>query len=151
MFSSSKAVAQRQYLEFVLDGVEDGKNGEYYRSVDQRILGSEEFAQEVEKRSEKPVRMPTKLPSLVTVALEVSGASGVRVSDLRGRGASRVQARARRLFVLIAREVGHRNRAVAEYLGRDRDHDLEVGYGKLGQPLSFLSETFKPVYGRYLT
>ena len=87
----------------------------------------------------------------MTVALEVSGASGVRVSDLRGRGASRVQARARRLFVLIAREVGHRNRAVAEYLGRDRDHDLEVGYGKLGQPLSLLFETFKPLYGRYLT
>ncbi len=43
----------------------------------------------------------------------------MRVSELRGPGARRPQARARRLFVLSAREAGYRNRAVAEYLGRD--------------------------------
>ncbi len=119
MFSSVKGVARRRYLEFVGEGIGDGRDGEYYRTLDQRILGSEEFAEEVQRKGEKPVKVPTKRPSLATLAHAVSEASGVRVSDLRRPGATRTQARARRLFVLSAREAGHRNRAVAEYLGRD--------------------------------
>ncbi len=119
MFSSGKGVARRRYLEFVREGIGDGGEGEYYRTLDQRILGSEEFAEEVERQGEKPIKLPTKVPPLGTLAHAVSQASGLRVSDLRGPGATRTQARARRLFVLSAREAGHRNRAVAEYLGRD--------------------------------
>ncbi|MFQ5852070.1 MAG: transposase [Candidatus Binatia bacterium] len=119
MFSSSKGLARRRYLEFVREGIGDGRGGEYYRTVDQRILGTEEFAGEVQRKGEKPVTLPTKVPSLATLAHAVSEASGVRVSDLRGPGATRTQACARRLFVLSAREVGYRNRAVAGYLGRD--------------------------------
>ena len=119
MFSSGKGVARRRYLGFVREGIGDGGEGEYYRTLDQRILGSEEFAKEVQRQGEKPVKLPTKVPSLAMLAHAVSEASGVRVSDLRGPGATPTQARARRLLVLSAREAGHRNRAVAEYLGRD--------------------------------
>ena len=119
MFSVRKVVAQRQYQKFVREGIGDGRGGEYYQTVDQRILGSEEFAQEVKKKSEKPVSIPSKLPSLMTLAREVSRASGVRISDLRGQSSSRIYARARRLFSLSARDAGYRNRVIAEYLGRD--------------------------------
>jgi REP element-mobilizing transposase RayT len=119
MFSTSKALARRRYLEFVRQGVGDGRSGEYYRTLDQRILGSEEFAEEVVRKGQKPVMMPTHLPSLGTIADAISDVTGVKGSDLRELNTTRIQARARRLFVLTAREAGHRNRAVAEYLRRD--------------------------------
>ena len=119
MFSAKKAIARDRYLKFVSEGRDDGKNGQYYRAVDQRILGSEVFAEEVERKGGKAIAMPGKLPGLATIARVITEASQVTVSDLRGPSATRIQARARRLFALVAREAGHRNRTVAEYLRRD--------------------------------
>jgi len=119
MFSARKAIARDRYMEFVSEGIDDGKDGQYYRTVDQRILGSEAFAEKVEKKGGRAITVPAKLPRLPTIAHVTSEASKVTISDLRGPGATRIQARARRLFTLVAREAGHRNRAVAEYLGRD--------------------------------
>jgi len=119
MFSVKKASARDRYMQFVSEGREDGKNGQYYRTVDQRILGGEEFAEEVERVGGKAITLPAKLPGLAIIARVISETSKVTVSDLRGPGATRIQARARRLFALVARETGHRNRTVAEYLRRD--------------------------------
>jgi len=119
MFSTKRAVARDRYVQFVREGIDDGKNGQYYHTVDQRILGSEEFAEQVERKGGRAITIPAKLPELATIARMISESNKVTISDLRGAGATQIQARARRLFASVAREAGHRNRAVAEYLRRD--------------------------------
>ncbi len=58
--------------------------------------------------------------------LSAGDGDGVRPNSLFfGLTSACIQARPRRLFVLCAREMGHRNRVVAEYLGRDETLTLK--------------------------
>jgi len=57
-FSTHKGKAVRAYEhQYVLDHIRDGSRGEFYKVEDQRFLGSEGFADGIQRESEKRLSM----------------------------------------------------------------------------------------------
>lgn len=52
LFGKRRLVAINNYKKFIQDGINDGHREEYYQLKDQRILGEDEFAEELVKRTD---------------------------------------------------------------------------------------------------
>jgi hypothetical protein len=120
LFSPCKNEARRHYLRFMVEG-EEAKREDIYATVDQRIQGSEEFAERIlrkygdgtERRANK------KAFSLSQIATAVERLYGLRISELRSSAKPRHISLGRRLFSLAAREYGYKGYEIAEYLHKD--------------------------------
>ncbi|MBI5167066.1 MAG: transposase [candidate division NC10 bacterium] len=120
-FSENKSRARRKYEAFTLEALGEGRQEQYYRAVDQRVLGDEAFVEKVQRKTQKAVesrRLPSgiRLPDL---ARAVQGVTGIEPRDLRGRSQALPIAQARRLFVLLAHRYGIKGKDVAGYIQRD--------------------------------
>ena len=94
---------------------------EFYRTVDQRVLGDEEFVGRVIGRVKSGIfgRRRRHGVSLREIARGVGEVFGIALGELRGRGKDSGVMEGRRLFSLVGREYGYRGREIAEYLGKD--------------------------------
>ena len=114
--------AIKLYKEFVLDWIGEGKRGGFYRTIDQRFLGDEDFIKGVkEVVGEKALREEITLrdKSFSAISKKVSKLTGVEGKELRGRSRSKQLTDARSLFVrLCLLNTTYKRKDIARYLGR---------------------------------
>jgi putative transposase len=98
--------ARRAYRRFLMDGVMQGHQAQFYETVDQRFLGDERFIEEADQRTasaREVVVNPQRVPFgrlLTTVAL----AYAVPPRDLVAPGRQRALVPARAMLVALARQ-----------------------------------------------
>ncbi len=107
------------YRRFVLDGLGEGHNEEYYEVEDQRFLGAEGFGDKIQQEMGNEEKPAVKRP-METVIKELSERLGIESKVLRGPDRSWAVSKARTLvaYVLVRRS-GYGLGEVAAYLGRD--------------------------------
>ena len=120
MFSEDKAASRRLYNGFMGDGI-DVKKEDVYGTVDQRVLGSEEFLDDVmekydgEFKNEKREREYT----LADIAKGVENIKGVTLRQIQGQSKVAQISSGRKLFILLAKGYGYKGKEIAEYIRRD--------------------------------
>jgi len=120
MFSEDKAAARKLYKAYMGDGLTIKKE-DIYRTIDQRILGREEFIDKVidkyegELVKEKREREYT----LSEIAKGVEKLTGVSLKQLRGQSKAISISSGRKLLSLVAKEYGYKGKEISEYIKRD--------------------------------
>ncbi len=123
-FSRNKQEAIRMYGAFVLEWKGEGKQDEFYRTIDQRLLGEEDFIVEVKRRAgEELVREEDVLRNMTLdeIAKGVKQVTGVELDDLRSRSRGKEIVWARSLFVLLSlkyADYDYKRKEIASYLDR---------------------------------
>jgi len=120
MFSKDSKRGRRLYREYMREEDKTSRE-EFYRTVDQRVLGDEEFVERVRGRVKSGIfaRRRRHGVSLREIARGVGEVFGIALGELRGRGKDSGVMEGRRLFSLVGREYGYKGREIAEYLGKD--------------------------------
>lgn len=120
MFGDDRRKATRAYRDY-MGGKEMLRREDVYAAVDQRIVGDEEFVEEVKTRTGRlDLRGRRKyLYSLPEIAKAVEEISGVVLEQLRGKSKGETLMRGRGLISLVAKDYGYKGREVAEYLLKD--------------------------------
>ena len=120
MFSEDLKRGCRLYREYMRKEEKTSKD-EFYRTVDQRVLGDEAFVEEVRKRVEKRTLTGRKRygVSLGEIARGIEEDTGIRLSELRGKGKDSGVMEGRKLFSLAGREYGYKGKEIAEFMGKD--------------------------------
>jgi REP element-mobilizing transposase RayT len=120
MFSEDLKRGRRLYREYMRKEEKISK-GEVYRTVDQRILGDEEFVKRVRERFKNEVTAARRKlgVSLGQIAKGIEEIFGIRLGELRERGKHRGVMEGRRLFSLAGREYGYKGKEIADFLGKD--------------------------------
>jgi len=134
MFSKDSKRGCRLYREYMREEDKTSKE-EFYRTVDQRVLGDEEFVERVRGRVKSGIFAKRRRHgiSLREIARGVGEVFGIPLGELRGRGKNSGVMEGRRLFSLVGREYGYKGREIAEYLGKDPA--AVTGYVRRGQDL----------------
>ena len=103
-------------------GEEGTVSGEdFYNTVDQRILGNQEFVEEVALKLQKGTVAGRRRHeySLGQIAVEIRRVWGISLEDLRGKGKNSGIMNGRKLLALAAIEYGYKGREIAEFLQKD--------------------------------
>ncbi len=113
---------KKRYEKFVLDGIGESHNSEYYEVEDQRFLGDEKFAEEVSREAgEKRDRKPKK--SIETALREIARRLAIPAEILTGKDRRWMVTKKRAEAVTeLVRENGYRVTEVAAFLRRDPAH-----------------------------
>ena len=121
MFSGNKAAACKLYRAYMEDTAARIEKQDVYATVDQRILGDEEFVERIKKNASAAIkgRKRAKAYSLPEIAGAVEQIYGVEMKEIRQRGKARRLTEAKKMISLIANEYGYKNKEVAEYIGKD--------------------------------
>jgi hypothetical protein len=120
MFSEDRAASKKLYREFMGDGFAI-KREDVYGTVEQRVLGSEEFLDnvmeqyEVEFKNNKREREYT----LTKISEGVEKIKGVTLKQIRGQSKFARISTGRKLLILVAKEYGYKGKEIAEYIKRD--------------------------------
>jgi REP element-mobilizing transposase RayT len=123
LLSTRPQTATHRYAQFVREGRRQGHREDFYEVLDQRFLGTEQFAATAKRRAGKAHRRDSPRP--LRVSLEqclalVSYHLGLAADAIRSNARSRVLVHARRLFVLLAcRHIGRPVKEVGEFLAVD--------------------------------
>jgi REP element-mobilizing transposase RayT len=120
IFAEDRRKAKRAYQEY-MEEKWTLEREEVYATVDQRIVGNEEFVEEVMTRMGKlDVRGRRKhayrLPDIAKALEELYG---ITLVQLRGKGGGDERGRGRRLMSFVAKEYGYKGQEVAGFLWRD--------------------------------
>ena len=111
---------KRAYEKFVLEGMEENHNEEYYAVKDQRFLGEQGFGAGISREAGAKEERKAKQP-LEVAFNKIARRLRIAPEGLRGRDRrweiSRKRAEA---VALLVREHGYRVSEVANYLGRDQ-------------------------------
>jgi len=120
MFSEDLKRGRRLYREYMRKEEKTSKE-DFYRTVDQRVLGDEAFVERVRERVENgPLRGRRRHGvSLGEIARGIEEVTGIALSELRGKGKDSGAMEGRKLFSLAGREYGYKGREIAEFLGKD--------------------------------
>jgi putative transposase len=120
MFSEDKVKARKIYRDYVNDGIALRRE-DIYNTVDQRILGNEQFVEKVVEKSRGEIVQRNKKHehSLAEMAGVIERSFGVTLNQLREQSKNRQIASARKLMCLVAKEYGYKGREISEYLGKD--------------------------------
>lgn len=110
---------RRGYRSFVLGGIKEGHNEEYYQVEDQRFLGSKGFGEKMDRRLNEASRSRAKR-SVREVVRELASRLKIEPEVLGGadRGWGTSKRRAMVAHILV-RRLGYRLTDVAPHLGRD--------------------------------
>ena len=113
---------KKRYEKFVLDGIGESHNAEYYEVEDQRFLGDEKFAEEVTKEAgEKRERKAKK--SIETALREIARRLEIPAEILRGKDRRWMVTKKRAESVAeLVREKAYTVSEVAAFLRRDPAH-----------------------------
>ncbi|MGH7828168.1 MAG: transposase [Candidatus Binatia bacterium] len=113
---------RRRYEKFVLDGMSENHNEEYYAVNDQRFLGETKLSREISRGTGETIPRKPKRPIAEAIRI-IARDSKVPVELLRGtdRRWEITRKRARAVGLLV-RDYGYRVGEVAEYLQRDQAH-----------------------------
>jgi hypothetical protein len=120
-FGGTKTRAVEVYRRFVDAGLGESSQGEYYRASEGRVLGSEEFLDEIRHRVGDPPRAEraferTSIEDLLNAAERSSGLSR---QELCSKNKNRRTVAVRDAVIVVGRERGLSNRELAEAFGKD--------------------------------
>jgi REP element-mobilizing transposase RayT len=134
MFSKDSKRGRRLYREYMREEDKTSKE-EFYRTVDQRVLGDEEFVEWVRGRVRSGTLTGRRRHgvSLREIARGIGEVFGIPLGELRGQGKDSGVMEGRRLFSLVGREYGYKGREMGEFLGKDPAS--VTGYLRRGQDL----------------
>lgn len=134
MFSKDLKRGRRLYLEYMREDEKASKE-DFYRTVDQRILGDEEFVERVRGRVKNGILAGKRRHgvTLGEIARGIGEVLGVRLGELKAKGKDSRVMEGRRLFSLAGREYGYKGKEIAEFLGKDPA--AVTGYLRRGQDL----------------
>jgi REP element-mobilizing transposase RayT len=119
MFSEKKSRARKRYQEF-MEEAGGLKKDEVYETIDQRIQGSDKFAERVLSKYEtKPVKPWKKAYTLDQIAQGIMELYGINRQELRAPGRSRPVTAGRCLFSLAAKTHGYKSVEIAGYLEKE--------------------------------
>ena len=111
---------RRAYERFVLDGMGESHNEEYYAVEDQRFLGKEGFGEGLSRQVGEEERRGKKKP-LETVLKEAAKRIGMSVQELTGRDRRWESTRKRaEVITHLVRHHGYRVTEVAKRFDRDQ-------------------------------
>jgi len=112
---------KKAYERFVLEGLGEHHNEEYYAVADQRFLGEEGFGEEISRDIERkePKKNEPIDKAFKEIARRVKAAPEVLRSKDRRWDITEKRAEA---VALLVRQYGYAVSAVAKYLGRDQAH-----------------------------
>jgi putative transposase len=114
--------SKSRYQRFVLEGMSENHNEEYYAVQDQRFLGDEGFGAALSREVRENKSVKAKGP-IEQAFRTVARQSGIAPEVLRGADRRWEITRKRAEVVArLVREHGYRVGEVAEYLGRDQAH-----------------------------
>ncbi len=122
-FSSRRPTAVRRYARFVHEGLPHGHREDLYDVLDQRFLGTEQFAATAQRRAARsdhgePLSRPRV--TLDHCLRLVSRHRKLHTSAIRSNARSHDLVQARRLFICLAcRYAGHPATEVGRFLGVD--------------------------------
>lgn len=112
---------KKAYERFVLEGMSESHNEEYYAVEDQRFLGEEGFCEELSRNAGESEERKAKKKPIEAMFKEVAKRLGTTPEDLRGTDRRWEVARKRAEAVaLLVRRFGYGVTAVARCLGRDQ-------------------------------
>jgi REP element-mobilizing transposase RayT len=127
MFSEKKSRARKRYQEFI-EEAGGLKKDEVYATIDQRIQGSDEFAEQVLTKYEaKTVNPWKKAFTLDQIAQGVLVLYGIDPQALRSTERARPITAGRCLFSLTAKAHGYKGVEIAEYLEKEPPSIAEYG------------------------
>lgn len=120
-FGGAKKRAIEVYIRFVKAGIGEPSQDEYYRASEGRLLGSDEFLEEIkhrvgEHRAARKGFEPTSTEDLLNAAAKSSGLSR---QELCSKSKNRETVAVREAVIVVGRERGISNRELAEALGID--------------------------------
>jgi len=139
MFSEDLKRGRRLYREYMREE-EKTPREEFYRTVDQRVLGDEEFVERVRRRVKNGIAAGRRRHgvSLGRVARGIEEIFGICLGDLKGRGKDAGVMEGRRLFSLTGREYGYKGNEIAVFL--EKDPASVTGYLRRGEDLQSKKE-----------
>jgi len=120
IFAEDLAEARRRYKKHMEEGA-TVFNEDLYKTVDQRILGGEEFVDHVMRKCQKSV-VPGRRRHEFTSAEMAAGINqllGIGLKELREKGKNSKVIEGRKLLSLAARACGYKGREVADFLQKD--------------------------------
>ena len=134
MFSEDLKRGRRLYREYMRREEKTSKE-DFYWTVDQRVLGDEAFVERVRERVENRTLAGRRRHgvSLGEIARGIGEDTGIRLSELRGKGKDSGVMEGRKMFSLAGREYGYKGKEIAEFLGKDPAS--VTGYLRRGQDL----------------
>ena len=120
MFSEDLKKGRRLYREY-MKKEEKVSRGDFYRTVDQRVLGDQAFVERVRERVENRPLIGRRRHgvSLGEIAGRIQEITGIRLSELREKGKDSRALEGRELFSLAGREYGYKGKEIAEFLRKD--------------------------------
>lgn len=119
MFSEKKSSARKQYYAY-MEETGGLKKDEVYAAIDQRVHGSDEFAERVLEKYEKtPVRPWKKEYTMDQIAKGITDLYGISAQSLRSPGRTRSLSFCRCLFCLAAKVHGYKGVEIASYLEKE--------------------------------
>ncbi len=111
---------KRAYERFVLEGLSENHNEEYYTVEDQCFLGEEGFGEEITRQVGEEEARKAKKP-IETVIKKIAHRLGLRPEVLRGRDRRwEVSTKRADAVALLVRDYGYKVSEVAKYLRRDQ-------------------------------
>ncbi len=139
MFSEDLKRGRRLYRDY-MEKEEKASKEEFYRTVDQRVLGDEAFVERVRERVENRSIIGKRRHgvNLGEIARGIEEVIGIRLSELRGRGKDSEVIKGRKLLSLVGKEYGYKGKEIAEFLGKDPA--AVTGYLRTSQDLQAKKE-----------
>jgi len=120
LFSENRSRARLKYAEFMDDGV-TVKKQEVYATIDQRLLGDDQFVDRIVEEHGRPIKKERRKReyTLSQIAGAVVEVGEFQIEDLRSGSRLREIVQGRIAFTLIAKEFGYRGIEIAEFLRKD--------------------------------
>jgi REP element-mobilizing transposase RayT len=118
VFSERILQARRRYRDFIYEAIGEGRNEEFYRVINQQVLGSDKFLEQVESKIVK-VNQPLRKPSLQQILKVVKDVTGIVEDDILSRRRGKEVLFARGVLVGVWREFGYRLMDLQPILKRD--------------------------------
>lgn len=122
LFDSNKRKALEGYEEFLKDGIAEGKRDDFYEMRDQRILGDDNFCEEVMNRMTGSVvneSLTRKDRTLSEIKTKVAELYEVAEAELKGSTRAQRAVIARSVFIRLSRRYTNlMSKEIAEHLNR---------------------------------
>ena len=120
-FGATKKRAVEVYTRFVEGNLGEKSKDDYYRASEGRMLGSEEFVEEIRHRTgeHRLKQQPLERTSIEDLLSAAERTSGLARQELCSKSKDRRTVAAKEAVIVVGREHGIRNRDLAEALGID--------------------------------
>ena len=115
MFSEDKISARKLYRAYMGDEVSIKKEN-IYRTVDHRILGEEQFVEDVMERQDVKLSQERRAReySMAEIAKAVEKVMGIKLKQIRQKSKSREISRGRQIISIVANEYGYKGKERSE-------------------------------------